>query len=97
MGLRVQVTAWLETGVSPTGVEMEGERLKSYRRWYKELDARKAELEEEGLEDPRTLKLLDGELRCLEELITLDSQLMLHLPDALGQGDPPDADSLVTR
>ncbi|GAQ91844.1 CheY-homologous receiver domain and PAS domain-containing protein [Klebsormidium nitens] len=76
---------------------MESERLKSYRRWYKELDARKAELEEEGLEDPRTLKLLEGELRCLEELITLDSQLMLHLPDACGQGGPPDAESLVSR
>ena len=67
---------------------MEGERLKAYRRWYKELDARKAQLEVEGVEDPRALKLLEGELRCLEELITLDSQLLLLLPDTVGRDAP---------
>ena len=81
---------------SDSGLGMEGERLKAYRRWYKELDARKAQLEAEGVEDPRALKLLEGELRCLEELITLDSQLLLLLPDAFGR-DAPKAESLVTR
>jgi hypothetical protein len=79
-------------------VEMENERLKLYRRWYKELDAKKAEVEEDGLQvDAKSQRLLDAELRCLEELIALHSELLLLVPENLGKTAAPEAESLSSR
>lgn len=53
----------------------DAERLRLYRKWYHELDRRRSDLHSDTPEGRRTQGLLDAEIRCLEELIILSTEL----------------------
>ncbi|CAI5470099.1 unnamed protein product [Closterium sp. Yama58-4] len=63
----------LSNGAAPGG-SFEAERLRTYRQWFHELDSQRSELISSGTKGP-VLKLLECEIRCLEELVMLGTKL----------------------